>query len=81
MRNDLYRYISRFQADAYKKYPMGGSTGANFFKFLELTRDDNSIFSYFSQKSGFATGRNRRVKGYRDGLIEIADLINESIKK
>ena len=81
MRNDLYRYISRFQADAYKKYPIGGSTGANFFKFLELTRNDNSIFSYFSQKSGFATGRNRRVKGYRDGLIEIADLINESIKK
>ena len=77
----MYRYISRFQADAFKKYPMGVGNGSNFFKFLELTRDDNSIFSYFSQKSGFATGRNRRVKVYRDGLIEIADLINESIKK
>jgi len=32
-------------------YPMGD--GSNFFKFLELTRDDNSIFSHYSQKSGF----------------------------
>ena len=78
---DLYRYISRFQADAYKKHPIAGSEGLNFFKFLESTRDDNSIFSYFSQKSGFATGRNRRVKVYKEGLIEISNLIKDSIEK
>lgn len=77
MRNDMYRYIARFQADAYKKYPMGN--GSNFFKFLELTRDDNSIFSHFSQKSGFATGRNRRVESYREKLIEIKGLIKKSM--
>ena len=77
MRNDLNRYIARNQSNAYKKFPM--VNGENFFKFIQLTKGDNSIFSYFTQKSQFAIGRNRRVKDYMVTLFQIKKLIDETI--
>ena len=77
MRNDLNRYIANNQPKAYKKFPI--INGTNFFKFLELAKNDDSIFTYFTQKSMFAIGRNRRVKEYLKNLYEIKELIDQEI--
>ena len=60
-----------------KKFPI--INGTNFFKFLELAKNDDSIFTYFTQKSMFAIGRNRRVKEYLKNLYEIEELIDKEI--
>ena len=57
MRNDLNRYIANNQPRAYKKFPI--INGTNFFKFLELAKNDDSIFTYFTQKS--RTGDTKEV--------------------
>ena len=61
----------------YKQFPI--INGTNFFKFLDIAKNDDSIFTYFTQKSMFAIGRNRRVKEYLKNLYEIKKLIDREI--
>ena len=88
MRNEMIKYITKTHPKIYREFAFmtfdmvkmyneePNKFGYNFFKFIELTRFDKTIFSLFSTKSAFVLGRNNHVKDYREVLGEIKTLLN-----